>query len=194
MTNIASRKKTILASGIIAMAVALVAFVVYPTYVSKVQGEYTYALEEANWTISEENIVAADPSVTNFHTITIDLKGYAFERVDQETLKQFEAETRLTITSGPKEEGSIPNVDVTGTVKVNDAIYTIQNGTAALRTERRILYIGCEGVDQEGNKITLKIGAVYFWWGGRTFALRSKALLTSERPMLLLQRGIAKIQ
>jgi hypothetical protein len=85
-------------------------------------------------------------------------------------------------------------VDVTGSVKVNEAVYTIQSGTAVLGTKRHILYVHCEGVDEEGNKITLKFGAVYFWWGGRAYALRSKALLqTADNPMLLLQRGIAKI-
>jgi hypothetical protein len=85
-------------------------------------------------------------------------------------------------------------VNVTGSVKVNGAAYTMQSGTAVLGTKRSILYINCEGVDGQGNKITLKFSAVYFWWGGKAYALRSKALLqTSDKPMLLLQRGIARI-
>jgi hypothetical protein len=194
MANMTSRKKMILASSIIAIAFALVAMVVCPTYVGNAQADYVYALNEENWAMTEENTVIADPSVANIRRVTINAKGYAFERVDEETLKQFEAETQLIATIEPKEEGATTNVDVTGIVKVNDAVYTIQSGTAVLGTKRHVLFIRCEGVDEEGNKITLKLGAVYFWWGGKTYALRSKALLqTSEKPMLLLQRGIAKI-
>lgn len=195
MANATSRKKVILASGIIAVAVALVAMVAYPTYAGSTRIDYACALNEENWAITEENTMAVDPSAANIRTVTISAKGYAFQRIDEETLKQFNAETQLTVTIGPKEEGATLSVNVTGSVKVKDAVYTIQSGTAVLGTKRHVLYIRCEGVDEEGNKITLKFGAVYFWWGGKTYALRSKALLqTSEKPMLLLQRGIAKIQ
>jgi hypothetical protein len=193
MVNATSQKKAILASSIIAVAVALVALVAYPAFVSSVQAEYVYALNEENWAITEEISVTADSSVATIHTVTIDAKGYAFQRVDEETLKQFKVETHLTITTGPKEDDA-PRVDVTGSVKINEAVYTIQSGTAVLGTKRHVLYIRCDGVDEEGNKITLKFGAVYFWWGGKAYALRSKALLqTADKPMLLLQRGIARI-
>jgi len=152
-----------------------------------------YALNEENWAITEETSVTADPSVATIHTVTIDAKGYAFQRVDEETLKQFKAETQLTVTIGPKDDDT-SRVDVTGSVKVNAAVYTIKSGTAVLGAKRHVLYIRCEGVDEEGNKITLKFGAIYFWWGGKAYALRSKALLQmADNPMLLLQRGIAKI-
>ena len=193
MVNTTSRKKAILASGIIAIAIALVALVAYSAFVGSAQAEYVYALNEENWAITEETSVTADPSVATIHTVTIDVKGYAFQRIDEETLKQFKAETQLTVTIGPKEDDT-PRLDVTGSVKVNAAVYTIKSGTAVLGAKRHVLYIRCEGVDEEGNKITLKFGAIYFWWGGKAYALRSKALLQmADNPMLLLQRGIAKI-
>jgi len=193
MANTTSRKKAILASGIITVVVALAALVAYPAFVGNAQAEYVYALDKENWEITEEISVAADPSVATIHTVTIDVKGYAFQRIDEETLKQFKAETHLTVTIGPKEDDT-PCVDVTGSVKVNEAVYTIQSGTAVLGTKRCILYIHCEGVDEQGNKITLKFGSVYFWWGRKAYALRSKALLqTADKPMLLLQRGVARI-
>jgi hypothetical protein len=193
MVNTTSRKKAILASGIIAVAIALVALVAYPAFVGSAQAEYVYALNQENWAITEETSVTADSSVATVHTVTIDVKGYAFQRIDEETLKQFKAETQLTVTIGPKEDDT-PHVLVTGLVKVNEAVYTIQSGKAVLGTKRHVLYICCEGVDEEGNKITLKFGAIYFWWGGKAYALRSKALLQmTDNPMLLLQRGTAKI-
>jgi hypothetical protein len=176
MLNTTSRKKAILASGIIAVAVALAALVAYSACVGNAQASFN-----------------ADSSVATIHTVTIDAKGYAFQRIDEETLKQLKAETHLTVTIGRKEDGT-PCVDVTGSVKVNEAVYAIQSGTAVFGTKRHILYIRCEGVDEQGNKITLKFSAVYFWWDGKAYALRSKALLqTADKPMLLLQRGIARI-
>ena len=85
-------------------------------------------------------------------------------------------------------------MNVAGSVKVNEAVYAIQSGTALLGTKRHILYINCEGVDEQGITITLKFSAVYFWWGGKAYALRSKASLqTADKPVLLLQRGVARI-
>jgi hypothetical protein len=188
MVNTTSRKKAILASGIIAVAVALAALVAYPAFVGSVQSECVYALNEENWAITEETSVTANSSIATIHTVTIDAKGYAFQRVDEETLKQLKAETHLTVTIGRKEDET-PSVDVRGSVKVNEAAYDIQSGTAVLETKRHILYIHCEGVDEQGNKITLKFGAVYFWWGGKAYALRSKALLQQLTNQCCCCRG-----
>jgi flagellar basal body-associated protein FliL len=193
MANMTSRKKAILVSSVVAIAVAVVALVAYPAYTVSAQADYVYALNEGNWAIAEEFTATSDQPNAVVHTVAVYAKGYAFQRIDEETLKQFKAETNLTITIGPKEDDA-PRVNVTGTLKVNDKVYSIENGTAVLGTKRRVLLIRCEGVDEEGNRITLKFGAVYFWWGGRAYALRSKALLqTADKPMLLLQRGIARI-
>jgi len=193
MANMTSRKKAILVSSTIAIAIAVVALVAYPAYTASAQSDYVYALTEGNWAIAEESTAASDQPIAVVHTVTVYAKGYAFQRIDEETLKQFKSETNLTITIGPKEDNA-PRVNVTGTLKVNDKVYSIENGTAVLGTKRRVLFIRCDGVDEEGNRITLKLGAVYFWWGGRAYALRSKALLqTADKPMLLLQRGVARI-
>jgi len=193
MVNATSRKKTILASSIITVAIVLTALVAYSTLVGSALAEYVYALNEENWEIAKETSMSADPADMIIRTITIDVEGYAFQRIDEETLKQLKAETYLVVRIGRKEDGA-PCVNVIGSVKVNGAVYTIQSGTAALETKRRILHINCEGVNRQGNKITLKFSAVYFWWGGKAYALRSKALLqTADKQMLLLQRGIARI-
>jgi hypothetical protein len=175
------------------VAVVLATLFAYSAFVGNAQAEYVYALNDENWEITEETSVTADSTVATIHTITIDVKGYAFQRIDEETLKQLKSETHLTMTIERKEDGP-PYVNVTGYVKVNKAVYAIQSGTAVLGTKRHILYIRCEGVDEQGNKITLKFGAVYFWWGGKTYALRSIVLLqTADKPMLLLQRGITRM-
>jgi len=52
-----------------------------------------------------------------------------------------------------------------------------------------------EGIDGQGNNMTLKVGVRYFWLGGQLYTFRGKAILqTTEKPMLLLFRGMVKIQ
>jgi hypothetical protein len=195
MAKIVSQKRTILAFGVIAVAVELIAMVALPAYTANAQADFKYALNGENWAVSEESVSAADAAIGTIHTVVLTAKGYAFERIDEQTLKQYKAEMNLTIQVDPKTETATWNVDVTGYVKVNEAIYTIESGTAALGTKRHVLFIRCEGVDENGNAISLKVGATYFWWGGKAYALRSKALLqTADKPMLLLERGIAKIR
>ncbi len=155
MEHTASRKKTGLASSTIAVAVVSAALVAYLACLENAQAEYIYVLNEENWKITEVSSVITDSPADTIRIITIDAKGYAFERIDQETLKQLKAETYLTIMIGQKED-STQKVNVTGSVKINEAVYAIQSGTVIVRTNRNFLYIRCEGVDEQGNKITLK--------------------------------------
>jgi hypothetical protein len=195
LAKIVSQKRTILAFGVIAVAVALIAMVALPAYTANAQADFKYALNGENWAVAEEPVPSAGTSIGTIHTVVLTAQGYAFERIDEQTLKQYKAEMNLTIQVNPKTETTTRNVDVTGYVKVNEAIYTIESGTAVLGTKRHVLFIRCEGVDENGNAISLKVGATYFWWGGKAYALRSKALLqTTDKPMLLLERGIARIQ
>jgi hypothetical protein len=126
--------------------------------------------------------------------VQIDAKGYAFARVDQETLKQYNSTTNIVIQIQPATETTEREIDIAGTVKVNDATYTVSDGKVFIGKERKLIFVNCTGTDENGNQITLKFGANYFWWGGHAYALRSKAVLqTDDQPMLLLQRGIARI-
>jgi len=195
MAKIIPQNRTILAFGVIAVAVALIAMVALPAYTANAQSDFKYALNGENWAVAEEHASATDTSIGTVHTVVLTAKGYAFERIDEQTLKQYKAEMNLTIQVELKTETNTWNVDVTGYAKVNEAIFTIESGTAVLGAKRHVLFIRCEGVDENGNAISLKVGATYFWWGGKAYALRSKALLqTADKPMLLLERGIAKIQ
>ncbi len=153
MANSKTLKKAILATGIIAITVVVVALVALSEYTTSAQADYAYAFNEENWTIAEENSRVSDHSAASVHTVEIYVEGYAFQR-DEETSKQFKAETNLTIVINPEEE-NFPRMSATGTVKVNERIYSIENGTAVVGTKRRVLFIRCEGVDEEGNTIAL---------------------------------------
>jgi hypothetical protein len=186
------QKRTILATSIVLATVALVAMVAYPAYAAG--AEYRYALNQENWGIAEESANTLDTALTNALVVKIDAKGYAFTRIDQETLKQYNSTTSIVIQVQPATETTERKTDITGTVKVNDATYTVSDGKVFVGKERHLIFVNCTGIDENGDQITLKFGANYFWWGGDAYALRSKAVLrTDDQPMLLLQRGIARI-
>jgi hypothetical protein len=187
------QKKTILALGATSVVIAMIAMIAYPAYAAG--ADYRYALNQENWAVPEEQILNLDATYANVHTVTVDAKGHAFLRIDEQTIKQYDAVMFLVIQVQPATESTERNVDVTGSVKVNDVTYTIESGKAVLRTEKNLLFVKCQGIDENGNQINLKLGVRYFWQGEKTYALRSIAILqTANSPMLLLQRGSAGIQ
>ena len=106
----------------------------------------------------------------------------------------FNSKTSIVIQVQSATETTERKIEITGSVQVKGATYTITGGKVFIGKERRLIFVNCTGTDESGNQITLKFGARYFWWGGKAYALRSKALLqTVDQPMLLLQRGVARI-
>jgi len=184
-------KRAVVAIGVVSVAVVLIAVAAYPAYA---EADYLYALNQENWTLPDETASNPDATLANEFTVKIDAKGYAFLRIDEETLKQYSSTTSIVIKVQPATETTDRKIDITGFVQVNDATYTITSGRVFLGKERKLVFLNCTGMDESGNQITLKFGARYFWWGGKAFALRSKAVLqTAEEKMLLLQRGSARI-
>ncbi len=190
-----TKTKALFAVAAISITVSLIAVMAYPAFAAGSQSDYLYALDQENWSIPEEYTSESEVIFSNVRAVTIEAKGYAFLRIDEETLKQYGVTTSLIIQIQPAIDSTEMNVDVTGSVTVNGQTYNIQSGRAILKTEKRLVFIIGQGVDQDGTPVTLKLGARYFWWGGRAYALRSAALLQiSTNNMLLLQRGIAQIQ
>ena len=187
------QKRAILVTGVVSVAVALIVLMVFPVSMASAQADIQYALDQENWVIAEE-FEDFDTTLAIGLIAKIEAKGYAFLRMDEETIKQYGCSTNIVIQIQPATETSEREVDVMGSVIVNDVTYTITGGRVFLRKDRRLIFISCKGVDETGNPIGLKFGARYFWWGGKAYALRSKAVLqTEDKPMLLLQRGIARI-
>jgi len=185
-------KKAIFAIATVSIAAALIAMIAYPACAAG--ADYQYAVDEGNWAVAEEYTSNVQATPSSELTVQIDAKGYAFVRIDAETIKQYDCTTSILIHVQPATETTERTIDITGTVKVNDSTYTISGGKAFIGKERKLIYVNCTGMDEDGNEITLKFGARYFWWGGKAYSLRCKALLqTDEQPMLLLQRGIARI-
>jgi hypothetical protein len=186
------QKRLIFVIGAISVAVALIAMMAYPAYAAG--ADYRYALNQENWAVAEEQTPNLDATYANVHTVTVDVKGHAFLRIDEQTIKQYDTVTSLLIQVQPATESTERKVDVTGSIKVNDVTYTIESGKAVLRTEKNLLFVKCQGIDENGNQISLKLGARYFLQGEKTYTLRSIAILqTANSAMLLLQRGSAEI-
>ena len=188
------QKRAILTIGVVSVAVVLVALMAYPAGAANAQADFQYALNQENWIVAEDFEEDFDFSLSSVFTVEIEAKGYAFMRIDEETIKQYECATSIVVQVQPATETEARTIDVTGSVVVNDVTYTITDGKVFLRRDKRSMFMSCTGTDESENHIALKLGARYFWWGGTAYALRSKALLqTQDKLMLLLQRGIARI-
>jgi hypothetical protein len=185
-------KKAIFAVATVSVAVALIAIMAIPSYA--IAADYRYAANQNNWVVTEEYTSEMEATQNSEFTVQIDAKGYAFTRIDAETIKQYDCTTSILIVVQPATETTERTIDITGTVQVNDATYIISGGKAFIGKEKKLIYVNSVGTDEDGNEVTLKFGARYFWWGGKAYALRSKVLLqTADNQMLLLQRGLVRI-
>ncbi len=136
----------------------------------------------------------AEETVAQSKYVLVKAKGWTFQRIDNETSKQYPANVTLTLELGEKNGSTIPVLHIDGSVNVKDVIYTIEEGTGTINTRRHVTWIRCTGIDAEGKRVTFNMAARYFWWGGNLYAFRSIAVLkTDDRPMLLLMRGVAKV-
>jgi hypothetical protein len=109
--------------------------VAYPAYAAG--ADYQYALNQENWEVAEQSPSNPDVALSGTLMVQIDAKGYAFARIDQETLKQYSCITSIVIQVQPATETTEREVDITGTVKVNDATYTVSDGKVFIGKERK---------------------------------------------------------
>jgi hypothetical protein len=206
-----SRKKAMLAVAIIVIVAATAGTVVaYPkSAVGSQPSQQTMsqpqlqaqvlALNEDDWNSLDEFLKVSDTPI-KAHNVTAQSKGWAFQRIDNETIKQYAVELNLTMELGLKKSYVIPIVNVTGFVTIHstsfNAVYVVKSGKGVVETNKHIALISAEGVDAQNNEVTLKAEVDYLWWGGKVFAFRGRAILRSaENPMLLLLRyGVARVQ
>lgn len=192
----ASRKKAVSALAVVALVAVVVALVSYPALaVSPLSSQdYSIALNDENWG-NVEQFLQTENVAAQLNNVTAEAKGWAFQRIDNETIKQYSMAMSVTLGLGQGNGSPIAITNVSGSVEVNGITYTLGSGKGLIATKRNIALVRAEGVDGQGNNVTLKLAAKYFWWGGRLYAFRGKALLqTIEKPMLLLFRGMAKVQ
>lgn len=191
----ASRKKAVSALAVVALAAVAVALVAYPALAVgplSSQDDST-VLNDENWSNVEQFIQTENVAV-QLNNVTAEARGWAFQRIDNETIKQYSMTMNLALELGQRNGPPVAIVNVSGSVEVNSVTYAIESGKGLIATRRDIALFRAEGVDGQGNNVTLKVAAKYFWWGGQLYAFRGKALLqTTEKPMLLLFRGMAKV-
>lgn len=171
MLGMKSRKKAMLAFAVVAIMAAMAASIVaYPAFAA-----------------TEQEIQTKD--------IAVKAKGWAFQKADSETIKQYNVTLESTLELGERKGHIVVIANASGSVDVNGTIYTIETGKGLIFTKSRMVVARFVGVDAQGNEITLGVQAVYFWWGGKLYAFRARAVLrTTENPMLLLLRGAAKVK
>jgi len=206
----ASRKKTILALVIIATAAIAGTLIAYPTFAARPQtaqqSQTSMQLTAQNFTFNNENwknfdeFLNINSASIKANNITATSKGWAFQRIDNETIKQYAVTLNVTLELGSKKNCKISIINVTGSVTVSSTtfneVYQINSGKGLIETSKGAALIKAQGVDAQNNTVTLKAEVDYLWWGGNVYAFRGKAILsTTENPMLLLLRyGVAKVQ
>lgn len=144
--------------------------------------------------IAYPSLAVVDDAEAQTKHVTLKAEGWAFQRIDEETIRQGTVELELDFELG-KGRGhflAIPNVS--GSANIDGTVYTIKSGRGFVNTKKHVALMRCTGVDAEGNEATFGIRMAYFWWGGDAYALRIKSILRIENPMLLLLRGVAKIE
>lgn len=209
ITNI-SRKKILLTIASIAIMAAVVGTAIAcPIFTN---GQQTLQQQQIQSSTMPANLVLNDSdwknidqflatnAVTNVTSIVATSKGWVFQRIDNETIKQYSLVLNLTLELGQSKNNRASIINVTGTLSIKSTtfnmVHQIESGKGIMIKARHAALIRAKGVDAQNNNVTLTAEADYFWWGGKTFAFRGKAILTSDRnPMLLLLRyGLAKAQ
>lgn len=122
-------------------------------------------------------------------------KGWAFQKIDNETIRMKPAEMNLTLELGERKDHRIGIINVTGTLDINGTTYTIESGNGIIQTVTHTAWLHCKAQDAQGSRILLQVHAVYFWWGGRLYAFRARAVVhNDDTRMLLLLRGVARVE
>jgi len=132
----------------------------------------------------------APPSDITANSKIFKAQGWAFQKIDSDTIKYYHANFALSIQAAST-NGTVKKFDVTGgTVIVNGISYSISNGNGAVLTGRRIILLQASGTSTDGQPITLKLEGRYFWmWGHLYFTRIGARLLTGNGNYTMLMRA-----
>jgi hypothetical protein len=133
-------------------------------------------------------------SSQNINSKTLKAHGYAFQRIDDQTIKYSQAEITLTIQA-TSANTTVKRFDITGgAVIINGTSYTIAGGNGAVLAGRRIVLLKASGIGEEGQAVTLKIEGRYFWMWGHLYAARIAAKLQTDNGnyTLFMRASIGK--
>jgi hypothetical protein len=119
----------------------------------------------------------ANPIAT---TKTINAKGHAFQAIDSDTIKKYNATFSLTLVP-TSTNGTVKLFSVTGgSVVVNQVTYTIDSGKGGILTGRHAVLLTSQGKGPDGQSVTFKLEAKYNWAGGNLYTLRIAARLLTD--------------
>jgi hypothetical protein len=133
----------------------------------------------------------ANPIAT---TKTLNAKGYAFQSINSDTIKKYNATFSLTLVPTTT-NGTVRLFSVTGgSVVVNGVTYTINGGKGGILTGRHAVLLTSQGTGPDGQSVTFKFAAKYSWAGGNLYTLKIAAKLetTSGNYTLLMAAPIRR--
>jgi hypothetical protein len=120
---------------------------------------------------------SANPIAT---TKTLNAKGYAFQSIDSDSIKKYNATFSLTLTPAST-DGAVKLFSVAGgSIVVNGVTYLIDSGKGGVLTGRHAVLLTSQGEDSYGQSVTFKFTAKYSWAGGNLYTLKIAARLLTE--------------
>jgi hypothetical protein len=111
---------------------------------------------------------------------TLNAKGYAYQTIDDQTIKKYPATFLLTLAATDTDR-TVKLFDVTGgSVTVNGASYTITSGNGGVLTGKHAILLQAQGTSPDGEHVTFKLAGRYFWMGGNLYVVRIDAKLQTD--------------
>ncbi|MCW4024717.1 MAG: hypothetical protein NWF01_06750 [Candidatus Bathyarchaeota archaeon] len=132
-------------------------------------------------------VSAATPDMNALKTWNA--QGQIVQKIDNQTIKHYPASFSLTIQPTAT-NGTSKLFEVTGgTLTLNGTTYTITSGNGALLPGRHAILLKAEGVNADGQTVTLKLAARYVWQWGNNFNVNiaAKAQIGEDTYGLLMR-------
>ena len=128
------------------------------------------------------------------NTKTINAQGYAYQAIDNQTIKKYPANFSFTVVAAGT-NGSARLFDITGgTIVVNGVTYTVSTGNGGVLTGRHAILLQAKGTSPDGQAVTFKLAGRYFWMGGNLYVVRIGAKLQTDNAnyTLLMRAAIRR--
>ena len=124
---------------------------------------------------------------------TLVAKGVATQSVNGQKVN-VPANLTLTLTNAADKTNVNKFVVTGGTVVVNGVTYTVTSGNGGVLYGKRLILLQARGTGSNGQTVTLKLEARYFWMGARLYVMRIGAKLqTDNGDFTLLLRAAIRV-
>jgi hypothetical protein len=119
---------------------------------------------------------------------TLKAQGNIYQKIDGSTIKFYPASLFLTIQP-TSTDGPVKKFDITsGTLVANGVSYSFTSGNGGVLTGRHAVLLQAQGINPDGQAVTLKLAGEYSWFGGKTLNIGAK-LQTEDANYTLIMKA-----